>query len=232
MSKKAKARDFTFILYPESIPDNWVSKLEELGIEMAVSPLHDKDKKEKKEVADIINNKMWEWSAEEMEEYKKNPGYKKEHYHVIYVAKNPVTSEAVRNKVRRSLGKDSLNKVQYVDNVESMYAYLTHESSSAKEEGKHVYDKNDIIHLNDFDIENYVSLSQGEKKKVSNEIIDIIHDNKLSNYFQLEEFVRNNEEELGIKIAEIRLVAKEQSSFLRLIFDGVYQQFSRNHNLN
>ncbi|MFG0935061.1 Rep family protein, partial [Staphylococcus sp. 231237_7MaSpsaltlick] len=39
-----KARYFTFLLYPESIPENWEMKLELMGIPMAISPLHDKDK--------------------------------------------------------------------------------------------------------------------------------------------------------------------------------------------
>ena len=41
---KEKARYFTFLLYPESIPSDWELKLETLGVPIAVSPLHDKDK--------------------------------------------------------------------------------------------------------------------------------------------------------------------------------------------
>ena len=32
---------FTFLLYPESIPNDWVEKLESTDIAMAISPLHD-----------------------------------------------------------------------------------------------------------------------------------------------------------------------------------------------
>ena len=41
---KDKSRYFTFLLYPESIPEDWKSKLELIGVPIAVSPLHDKDK--------------------------------------------------------------------------------------------------------------------------------------------------------------------------------------------
>ena len=41
---KEKARYFTFLLYPESIPSDWELKLELLGVPIAVSPLHDRDK--------------------------------------------------------------------------------------------------------------------------------------------------------------------------------------------
>ena len=72
---KDKARYFTFLLYPESIPEDWEMKLESIGLPIAISPLHDKD------LSDVEGQK-----------------YKKAHYHVIYVAKNPVTTDSVRKK--------------------------------------------------------------------------------------------------------------------------------------
>lgn len=36
-------RNWSFIVYPESAPENWLQKLEELCIPCLVSPLHDKD---------------------------------------------------------------------------------------------------------------------------------------------------------------------------------------------
>ena len=43
-----KSRYFTFLLYPESIPEDWLLKLELIGVPMAISPLHDQDKKKVK----------------------------------------------------------------------------------------------------------------------------------------------------------------------------------------
>ena len=106
---KEKSRNFTFLLYPESLPKDWKIKLESLDVPIAISPLHDKDLKE-------------EGGTE-------SDPYKKPHYHVIYVAKNPVTSESIRNKVRGVLTKDSIAKVQIIrQSIGSMYQYLTHES--------------------------------------------------------------------------------------------------------
>ncbi|MDV6381162.1 Rep family protein, partial [Pediococcus pentosaceus] len=34
---KEKARYFTFLLYPESIPQDWQTKLETLGVPIAIS---------------------------------------------------------------------------------------------------------------------------------------------------------------------------------------------------
>ena len=82
---KEKARYFTFLLYPDSIPEDWEMRLELIGVPIAVSPLHDKD------LSDIEDNST-----------------KKAHYHVIYVAKNPVTADSVRVRIKRALGEKVL----------------------------------------------------------------------------------------------------------------------------
>lgn len=38
-----RARNWTFIVYPESAPENWVEVLEDLHVQWVESPLHDKD---------------------------------------------------------------------------------------------------------------------------------------------------------------------------------------------
>lgn len=41
--KSTRSRNWTFVLYPESMPSNWQAIIDELHIEYVVSPLHDKD---------------------------------------------------------------------------------------------------------------------------------------------------------------------------------------------
>jgi hypothetical protein len=38
-----RIRNFTFIVYPESAPDDWIEQITALGLPWAMSPLHDKD---------------------------------------------------------------------------------------------------------------------------------------------------------------------------------------------
>ena len=95
---KEKARYFTFLLYPDSIPEDWELRLELIGVPMAISPLHDKD------LSDVEGQL-----------------YKKAHYHVIYVAKNPVTTDSVRVRIKRALGEQSVSMVQIVLNIENTY---------------------------------------------------------------------------------------------------------------
>lgn len=51
-SNKTKARNFAFIIYPESIPSDWIDCLSRVGVPMAISPLHDLDEKESKNLTD------------------------------------------------------------------------------------------------------------------------------------------------------------------------------------
>lgn len=90
---KEKARYFTFLLYPESIPEDWEEKLELLGVPIAISPLHDMDEK---------TNKA-KWASDDVVRNGKH--YKKPHYHGIYVSKNPVTADSIRLKFKRLLGE-------------------------------------------------------------------------------------------------------------------------------
>lgn len=72
-ANKKLAKCFTFLLYPESVPEGWQEKLAEIGQPMAISPLHDKD-------------------------VKPDGTLKKAHWHIIYIASNPVTTDSVRKK--------------------------------------------------------------------------------------------------------------------------------------
>lgn len=40
----SRVRNWVFVMYPESMPENWVDQLTELHVPAVVSPLHDKDK--------------------------------------------------------------------------------------------------------------------------------------------------------------------------------------------
>ena len=46
MSEKksiVKKRNWAFVLYPESAPEDWRERLQQTGLQCCVSPLHDKD---------------------------------------------------------------------------------------------------------------------------------------------------------------------------------------------
>ena len=145
---KDKARYFTFLLYPESIPNDWEMRLESIGVPIAISPLHDKDK------SDVEGQE-----------------YKKAHYHVIYVAKNPVTADSVRFKIKGLLGDKSVALVKIiVTSIENMYLYLTHESKDALAKSKYKYSRKDIKLINNFDIDRYITFDFEDKDDMLNEV--------------------------------------------------------------
>lgn len=200
---KEKARYFTFLLYPESIPNDWIDNLELIGVPIAISPLHDKD------LSDVEGQK-----------------YKKEHYHVIYVSKNPVTAESVRLKVKRSLGDKSVAMVQIVStSMENMYLYLTHESKDAIAKNKHKYSKADIRLLNNFDIDRYITLDVEDKDDILNDVCDLIDDHNLANMRELRRFIKLYGVEYGMpSIKVVNSVLRAHTGLIRLYFDAVYQE--------
>ena len=201
---KQKARYFTFLLYPESIPEDWELKLETLGVPMAISPLHDKDK-----------------SHVEGQEYKKA------HYHVLYIAKNPVTADSVRWKIKKLLGEKSLAMVQIVLNVENMYLYLTHESKDAIAKKKHIYNKTDIKLINNFDIDRYITIDAEEKAELFNVVVSLVRAYTLQNIFDLYDFIDENGEDYGLTINLVNEVISGKTGFMKLLFDGAYQRSKR-----
>ena len=209
-NQKPKGTQFTFLLYPENLPDDWETRLRELDIPMAISPLHNKD----------IDNEMG--------------GFKKPHYHGIAMYKNPITRDGMTKRLNRALAHDGCKncvpKVQFlVKGIKSTYLYLTHESESAKEEGKHVYDSSEIKLLNNFDISRYVVLDVHEKEELLQELIELIYNNGLTNVFQLIGYL--NEVRAQGKPTpperDVLDVVRSNTGMLRLFFDGAYQEEKR-----
>lgn len=200
---KDKARYFTFLLYPESIPEDWELKLESIGVPIAVSPLHNKDK-----------------SSVEGQEFKK------EHYHVIYVAKNPVTVDSISKKVKSILGDKSLSHVQIIrQSIENVYLYLTHESKDAIAKNKYKYKKKDIRLINNFDIDRYISLDTEDKDEMLNTVCDLIDDYALANIRELRRFINAHGSKYGLpSMHVVNKVLRSHTGLIRLYFDGVYQE--------
>lgn len=97
MSKNIKARYWASVGYPESLPDNWKEKLTETGLQIAISPLHDKD----------LNP-----DGEE----------KKIHYHFIFAYEGPTTY----NNVKTLCQDFNMTIPIKLESVRGMYRYHLH----------------------------------------------------------------------------------------------------------
>lgn len=158
--KKIKKRYWTFILYPESAPHNWIEILESTGLKIAISPLHDRD---------II---------------KETGELKKSHRHVIICFDSPTTFSNIK------ILTDSLEQPipKYIDGKEGVYfmhEYLTHSNESAIKEGKAQYDPKEIIYLNGFNLSDYRVLSDSDLLEFKIKILDFIENNDIVEYCDL-----------------------------------------------
>ena len=93
-----KSRYWAFIVYPESVVENWKDKLIELGCVFAISPLHDKD----------INP---------------DGTTKKQHYHIILQFEGPTTYKNVKENICDLIAGTIPQKV--ISN-RGYYRYLCH----------------------------------------------------------------------------------------------------------
>lgn len=97
------ARNWWFILYPESAPSDWVESLQSRVVPFAVSPLHDH----------CLDD---------------NGQPKKPHYHIILTYDGPTTYNHVL-ELTRSLNQPIPLRVE---SLSGAYAYLTHSNSPEK----------------------------------------------------------------------------------------------------
>lgn len=98
-----KKRYWAFVLYPESAPENWREILQQTGLSICVSPLHDKD----------INP-----TGEP----------KKAHYHIILCYSGPTTFKCVKS-ITDSLNQPIPIALEQ---VRGYFRYLTHKDNPEK----------------------------------------------------------------------------------------------------
>lgn len=103
MQKNVKKRNWAFVLYPESAPQDWKEQLQLSGLTGAISPLHDKDTNPTGEP-------------------------KKPHYHVIVVYSGPTSF----NVVKGLTDKLNQPIPQPLEQVRGYYRYLTHKDNPEK----------------------------------------------------------------------------------------------------
>lgn len=98
-----KKRYWAFVLYPESAPENWREILQQTGLSICVSPLHDKD-----------TNPTGE--------------SKKAHYHIILCYSGPTTFKCVK-AITDSLNQPIPIALEQ---VRGYFRYLTHKDNPEK----------------------------------------------------------------------------------------------------
>lgn len=176
-----KKRNWIGIVYPESLPSDWIDILKKTGLQIAVSPLHDKDVYTKKDE-------------------EKNPAHKagtpkKPHYHVILVYNGPTSFKVVTALIR-----EKLNGLypESVASIRAYYRYLTHKDDP----DKYQYDENEIQHLNGFNVLDFSELSKSEVSAIENSLIRLICQKKFREYSDFVIYCLDNLSESEADIAK------------------------------
>lgn len=129
MSKRH--RDFLFIIYPESMPENWLMIIESFCVPTLISPIHDSDIDDNGEV-------------------------KKAHRHVLLHCSGMKNDDAFF-PLLDSLGINS-HHFEYPNDVRASVRYFFH--LDTKDVKKARYKIEDGICLNGFDLSNYLTIEE------------------------------------------------------------------------
>lgn len=157
-----QSRAWTYIVYPESAPDDWQVALRQSGLMSGVSPLHD---------SDVYP-----------EGHKLAGQLKKEHWHVIVVWKNRTTY-----KHASELGHEffNVNTCKLCGSVKGAIDYWDHDEES----DKFKYSLDSAKFYNGLTIEDLPDIkAEGEREFVSS-IKNIIRQNNLSNYWAVDNWL-------------------------------------------
>lgn len=166
--QKSKKRVWTCVVYPESLPADWIDIIKQSGLKCAISPLHDRD-----------------YNIAQVVEENREP--KKEHYHLILVYGNPTTFANVSKFTQGTLCGTI---PQPLESVEGMYRYFTHKDNPEKAQ----YDEKDIQSFNGFNIYDFVDIKKTEVLKIKQELQDLIIAKNFVEYCDFIDYVRFNED--------------------------------------
>lgn len=158
-----RARIWTFVAYPDSLPDDWDELLEETRIPALISPLHDRDE--------------WASRDEAKDPAHKAGTYKKPHYHVIL-------SYASKKSPRQVLSDLSDLGVTWVEPVGDRVAtnrYLCH----LDHPNKALYNVDDVRALNGASYDILKPRTAAESEEVGKAVEQFIRDNDLREYCDL-----------------------------------------------
>ncbi len=99
-----KKRNWAFVIYPESVIENWIEQLQLTGLSIAISPLHNRD-------VDFTTGEI-----------------KKEHYHVIVNYQGPTSY----NVIKKITDKFNATNPIPLESIKGYYRYFTHKDNPEK----------------------------------------------------------------------------------------------------
>ena len=192
-----------FLLYPDSAPEDWRSRLENTGVAIVVSPFHNRD----------------------IDRGKTAP--KKAHWHVIALYKEPMRKGEIFRTFARALegpnGPEAVNTIVEVNFIEGMYNYLTHNTDKARADGKAQYDPKDILTFNGFEELYEQKLLEDGKKPVGQAVSDLILRVGFPSINDMIFYVEQHEKELPFTRDEVVVNLRNWSNAWKTLCGGPWQ---------
>lgn len=137
-----RSTTWTFLVYPDSAPNDWIDILKDLHVPFIISPLHDKD----------IKNK----DTGEL---------KKPHYHCVIRFKSKKSFTQVQNDICNKVNGPI---PQPVADIAMMIRYLVH----LDDPDKYQYNKEDIRVYGNIDVKEYLYTKKEYQYEILKEILD------------------------------------------------------------
>lgn len=172
---KESSKWWSFIVYPESAPENWKEKLQLIGCELAISPLHDKDLWTH-DSAEIVDEETGEIIEPRGSRYKCGER-KKAHWHCIIKFENTIKYKEANELIRSITNGPYLQKCM---SLKGQYEYFTHMNNPEK----YQYEKDEIEKYNGFIIE----ASKTDRMIIANEIARVIREKDIMDLGELVEY--------------------------------------------
>lgn len=141
-----RSQNYTFVIYPDSVPDGWKARIEELGVDALISPLHNADAKLEEDGVSIVFSSG------------------KPHYHVVLIY-GSVQSLAQAKEDAIFVGAAN-GYVERVKSMKYMCKYLCHLNCSDKEK----YNPAEVEVIGDYD---YLGKICNEDEDDTDMLIDI-----------------------------------------------------------
>lgn len=193
-----KARYWTAVMYTENMIEGWEDNLASKVQLPGFYCVHDKDSDEGGE-------------------------QRKEHVHIVLCWGNTTTKTNALRAFKR-LEKEGCqaipnDAIQSVMNMRNMWDYVIHDTEECKKKKKHLYNKNERIAFNGFDIGLYEQRSKKEELEMKKELCDAILTEQFTNFIDFYEHVINNYPD-----DYFDLVVKHSGLFERLT-KGNYQKY-------
>ena len=165
---------WSFIVYPESAPPHWISKLTSLGNELAISPVHDKDKWEH-DSPETIDPLTGEILVESGVRYKKGDP-KKAHLHCIIKTQERCGFKEMNGLLQRITNCPCIQKCRSLKGAYEYFIHLNHLD-------RYQYDRSEIQKFNGFVLE----ANKYEKNLIYQGILETIVDEGIT---EMDELVR------------------------------------------